>query len=197
MNVISRGVPFPECAETCDSVRVLGFGECESVCPRKFDKNIPGLPAPRTTAPRTTAPRTWQCLPNAFAKATGYHLDEIIEAVGHDGSEIVEPGKLEPYNRRGFLLEELTEALWNLGWAVTIFRSVVIPVCLGDERDVIYRDIQPYMWGNVGVVCGVFDNTYHAEYWDGAVYEGAYKEVEVQKFCTITERGVYHDYTCG
>jgi hypothetical protein len=30
-------VPFPECAATCSLIKVLGCGECENVCPYKFD----------------------------------------------------------------------------------------------------------------------------------------------------------------
>jgi len=33
---------FPDCYEKCEIVKVFGCGECESVCPHKFDKN--GIP---------------------------------------------------------------------------------------------------------------------------------------------------------
>lgn len=29
---------FPECASQCLAVEYLGVGECESVCPKKFDE---------------------------------------------------------------------------------------------------------------------------------------------------------------
>ena len=29
--------PFPDCADGCPVIELLGVGECESVCPRKFD----------------------------------------------------------------------------------------------------------------------------------------------------------------
>jgi len=29
---------FPECADDCGLVRILGVGECEAVCPSKFDE---------------------------------------------------------------------------------------------------------------------------------------------------------------
>ena len=31
--------PFPECAKNCEVVKMLGVGECESVCGHKFDTN--------------------------------------------------------------------------------------------------------------------------------------------------------------
>ncbi len=33
-----KDVPFPECADTCGAVDYLGVGECESVCPHKFQE---------------------------------------------------------------------------------------------------------------------------------------------------------------
>ena len=32
-----KGVMFPECSKLCALVGYLGVGECESVCPWKFD----------------------------------------------------------------------------------------------------------------------------------------------------------------
>lgn len=34
-----KHLPFPECGSTCAAVEYLGVGECESVCPFKFDSN--------------------------------------------------------------------------------------------------------------------------------------------------------------
>ena len=34
-----RNVPFPDCGRYCAVVRVFGVGECESICPSKFDVN--------------------------------------------------------------------------------------------------------------------------------------------------------------
>jgi len=31
---------FPNCAKNCEAVKMLGAGECESVCPQKFINNI-------------------------------------------------------------------------------------------------------------------------------------------------------------
>ena len=29
---------FPDCSKDCEAVKMLGVGECESVCPDKFKK---------------------------------------------------------------------------------------------------------------------------------------------------------------
>ena len=47
--------PFPDCAKNCAAVETLGCGECESVCPHKFDsKGEPKQPAPEQAEPRWT-----------------------------------------------------------------------------------------------------------------------------------------------
>lgn len=33
-------VSFPDCSKNCELVELLGAGECESVCPKKFDQTI-------------------------------------------------------------------------------------------------------------------------------------------------------------
>jgi len=30
-----KDVPFPDCYEECEIVRILGVGECDSICPHK------------------------------------------------------------------------------------------------------------------------------------------------------------------
>lgn len=41
-------LPFPECGKRCAAMHYLGVGECESVCPKKFDER--GNPVPISTA---------------------------------------------------------------------------------------------------------------------------------------------------
>jgi hypothetical protein len=33
-----KEIPFPNCARICAAIGYLGTGECESVCPEKFNK---------------------------------------------------------------------------------------------------------------------------------------------------------------
>lgn len=33
-----KDIPFPECATNCRMVKLLGVGECDSVCPDKEEK---------------------------------------------------------------------------------------------------------------------------------------------------------------
>ncbi len=33
-----KEAPFPECYDECKAAEYLGVGECEAVCPQKFDE---------------------------------------------------------------------------------------------------------------------------------------------------------------
>ena len=61
----------------------------------------------------------WSCLPTAFAIAFGCPVDNLIESIGHDGSEIVWPRYFEPMRRRGFHIQEIIHVLYQLGTTVT------------------------------------------------------------------------------
>ena len=34
---MDKNKPFPDCAKDCEAIKMLGVGECESVCGHKFD----------------------------------------------------------------------------------------------------------------------------------------------------------------
>jgi len=38
MKKSSLTMSFPECYKSCDAARLLGVGECKSVCPHKFNE---------------------------------------------------------------------------------------------------------------------------------------------------------------
>ena len=39
-----KNIEFPECSKNCLAVEYLGVGECESVCPFKFDEDGNSIP---------------------------------------------------------------------------------------------------------------------------------------------------------
>lgn len=63
-------------------------------------------------------PNSWSCGPAAMAMALGLSLDEVIEAVGHDGSREVKDW-LVPEGRAGFNEADLALASLRLGYAMT------------------------------------------------------------------------------
>ncbi len=66
-----------------------------------------------------TKPNRWSCSITAAAMALNIPVAQLIERLGHDGSEIVFPKLPEPMCRRGFHSQELIHLAWNLGCAVT------------------------------------------------------------------------------
>jgi len=34
-----KEIEFPKCAEKCTAIKILGCGECESVCPEKIKRS--------------------------------------------------------------------------------------------------------------------------------------------------------------
>ena len=65
------------------------------------------------------SPNRWSCLPTAFAIALGVSVREVIERIGHDGSEVAFPGLPEPERRRGFHIQECIDVAIALGVSVT------------------------------------------------------------------------------
>ena len=65
------------------------------------------------------APYPWACLPTAFAIATGVPVTDLIEATGHDGSEIRWPNQREPSCRRAWHVQEIIRVLYRVGWNIT------------------------------------------------------------------------------
>ena len=43
---MDKNTPFPECAKNCEVIKMLGVGECESVCGHKFDTSERQLTIP-------------------------------------------------------------------------------------------------------------------------------------------------------
>src|SRR5688572_18522714 len=64
-------------------------------------------------------PNPWSCSITAFAMAIDRPVQELVDLIGHDGSEVVFKGYPEPTNRRGFHFQECIEACLHLGFAVT------------------------------------------------------------------------------
>ena len=53
-------LPFPDCSSKCGAVELLGVGECESLCPRKFDKE--GNPIKKPALKELVIPECVNCL---------------------------------------------------------------------------------------------------------------------------------------
>ncbi len=113
-------------------------------------------------------PNRWSCLPTAFAMCLNMDVEDIINQIGHDGSEVIMPWKPEPLKRRGFHPQELYKICYSCNMAVIPFE--IEPVLFdGETCNAIGSDanfINQLLKSNIGVICGVHNITPHAVAWD-------------------------------
>ena len=64
-------------------------------------------------------PNRWSCLPTSFAIVLDIPVSEMIERIGHDGSQLAFPTLREPECRRGFHIQECIDVALSLGVSVT------------------------------------------------------------------------------
>jgi hypothetical protein len=76
-------------------------------------------------------PNKWSCSVTAFAMALRMPVQDLIDEIGHDGSEIIFPELEDPTCRRGFHSQELIYAVWKLGFTVTPIE--LAPVIASDD----------------------------------------------------------------
>ena len=63
-------------------------------------------------------PNGWSCLLVAFAMAIDESYQDLINEIGHDGSEKIWPEVNEPYCRRAFHPQELIDCCFSRGFTV-------------------------------------------------------------------------------
>jgi hypothetical protein len=66
-------------------------------------------------------------------------LSELIESIGHDGSEKVFPDLKPPMCYAGFDISEIIDDAMRRGWSVTLVETM--PTCTPDGENV--RDVYP------------------------------------------------------
>ena len=66
-------------------------------------------------------PNRWSCSVTALAMTLETPVQQIIDEIGHDGSQIIYPDLPEPMCRRGFHPQELITIAWQHGCCVTPF----------------------------------------------------------------------------
>ena len=123
---------------------------------------------------RVEQPNRWSCLPAAFATVLELDFGTITTLIGHDGSDILYPELKEPFNHRGFHIQELIRVAWQLGYSVTQFQ--VLPQMQHGEH---YRQLYHWTDGQKqmsvllaqanAVITGLNDaGNHHAIAWDCA-----------------------------
>ena len=63
-------------------------------------------------------PNCWSCAPTALAMLLGLATKDVVEQIGHDGSEIWWPGAGDPLARRGYHFQELNDVALTHGYGL-------------------------------------------------------------------------------
>ena len=123
-------------------------------------------------------PTAWSCLPTAFAMALDKPVEEIIKAIGHDGSEVYWPELESHWANRAFHVQELVDyCFWNEIAVVCIdampcfnhFDSRAVAKEVKYLSGLEYADrLERYLKSYFGVLVGTTNfNSGHAVAWDG------------------------------
>lgn len=108
----------------------------------------------------------WDCLLYAFQLATGRSREELLEHIGHDGSEKISD-KPEPWCRRAFHPTELMYAVFKLGHSTTMIEVAPIGMYGHEARPINLKfDPLDVLKDNFGVVT----TDKHAWFFDGVDY---------------------------
>lgn len=64
-------------------------------------------------------PNGWTCYPTCVSYLTGIPFDALLSTIGHDGSRVIQPERMEPACRESFTYSEMAIALLQHGWFTT------------------------------------------------------------------------------
>lgn len=74
------------------------------------------------------SPNSWSCLLTAFSIALQVPIENLINMIGHDGSEVTHAGLPEPLNRRGFHPQELIKVCLEQNLSATYIEMIPLSV---------------------------------------------------------------------
>jgi len=123
-----------------------------------------------------TGTNYWNCALAAAAMTMDVELDDLIELIGHDGSEIINPDYKDPANRKGFHMQEIISAAIELGFAVTPIEARPVQKVFEDDNQPyeVYtlgraeKRFQNHLLQSKGILVGLNPSgLYHAVAWDG------------------------------
>lgn len=110
----------------------------------------------------------WSCTLDAFAMSLEVSQKELIDLIGHDGSEILWPEEPEPQCRRGFHLQELLVAALKINYCYFRFDFTAksnpkAPI----KIEIPGWSLEDFIQYKNCVIIGQRYNNYHAVAWSG------------------------------
>lgn len=113
-------------------------------------------------------------MPTAFAIALDVPVQELINIIGHDGSEILFPEDPEPFCRRGFHPQEIIDVcLLKQFGVIAIHNQPVSELKSGMYTVPVSSERMPYYLENYsGVLTGIgYTGQPHAVAWGAKIYD--------------------------
>lgn len=143
----------------------------------------------------------WGCLVTSFAMAFDTPVDDLIEAIGHDGSRIVFPWMTSPMCLRGFHVQECIRVGLGLGFSVTPLEFIpMLSPFYQNKGNHKFEQVwikDPAWWADQikatrGVITGIGQSCPHAVAYekgtiydpDGEIYEYSLDNCEERQFFT-------------
>lgn len=115
------------------------------------------------------SPNKWSCVACSFAMTLNVTLDDIVQNLMHDGSEILWEDLPTPQSRRAFQVQELVVYAYTLGFSVT--RLDFTPASGPDSTHVYTSNhtqfVEQVMRDTPGVLLGKGLQNPHAVAWNG------------------------------
>jgi hypothetical protein len=82
-------------------------------------------------------PFRWACGVTAFAMAIDLPVNQFVDEIGHDGSEVICPSLPEPSGRRGFHEQECITVALNHGFACTLIEALPASLFANGHKQVV------------------------------------------------------------
>lgn len=120
-------------------------------------------------------PNRWSCGLASLAMLFDSSVEEIVNLLGHDGSEIKWADYKEPFCRRAFHTQEFQDISNHFGFILSEIVGVPM-LCAMNPEDAIpmwelehcERRLMDYMNGNQGLIIGQYSlDKFHMCAWDG------------------------------
>lgn len=85
----------------------------------------------------------WSCLPTALAMLADVSLEDVLDKIGHDGSEIIFPTLPEPLCRRSFTVEEIQYVTAAFSFVLVQYHpGVIYKPKEGCEKQILFPQFQ-------------------------------------------------------
>ena len=136
-------------------------------------------------------PNSWSCLVTAFAMAMDIPVEQLINELGHNGSEILWPNYPEPLRRRAFSFDEMMYLAYESGYTVMLFNKEWNSRPRYEAQPLLKEPPQEYwndvLSNNIGVLSGRINGQRHAvAYEKGNCYDPNGTIYPIEKFSIET-----------